>query len=274
MSQSKYWCFTLNNYSDEELNGLLLRLKPQCSYYVIGREVADSGTPHLQGYVEFNRRLRLSNAKALLGNRAHVEIRKGTPAEAASYCKKDAAFNEYGQISHGQGARTDLKGIKTRLDSGANMREIADEYFGDFIRYHKGFKEYSILRGKRRSLDNPPEVIVYWGRTGSGKTRRVWEDNDPNDIWVYPGGGWFDGYDGQSVALFDDFGGSEFKITELLKLLDRYPYKVRVKGSHVEWLPQRIYLTSNLDPELWYPNAHPEHRAALTRRFTECSYFE
>lgn len=111
--------------------------------------------------------------------------------------------------------------------------------------------------------------MVYWGRTGAGKTRSVY-DNLPSldSLFVYAGSGWFDGYDGQPIVLFDDFGGHEFKISYLLKLLDRYPIRVPVKGGFVHWAPQEIYITSNIDPHNWYSNANPEHVRALLRRIT------
>jgi hypothetical protein len=118
-------------------------------------------------------------------------------------------------------------------------------------------------------------VIVYWGRTGSGKTRAVM-DNIPNEnsIYIHPGGQWFDGYDRHEIVLFDDFGGSEFKLTYLLKLLDRYPMRVPVKGGFVSWVPREIYITSNLDPKNWYSNAHHEHVDALFRRFSFIYHFD
>lgn len=107
-------------------------------------------------------------------------------------------------------------------------------------------------------------VIVYWGNTGLGKTRSVIEN--ATDLWIYPGSGWFDGYDGHAQALFDDFSGGEFKINYLLKLLDRYPMQVPIKGNFANWAPHEIYLTSNINPRHWFPNAHPEHVEALFRR--------
>lgn len=116
---------------------------------------------------------------------------------------------------------------------------------------------------------------MYWGRTGSGKTRAVYDNvSNTHDIYFHPSGQWFDGYDGQPIALFDDYGGSEFKLTYLLKLLDRYPMRVPIKGGYVSWAPHEIYITSNRAPSEWYPNAYTEHYDALKRRFTNVVYFE
>ena len=117
--------------------------------------------------------------------------------------------------------------------------------------------------------------MVYHGKTGAGKTRSVMDNvDDPEDIYIHPGGQWFDGYDGQPIVLFDDYAGSEFKLQYLLKLLDRYPMQVPVKGGFVSFVPQEIYITSNLDPNDWYKNAHQEHVSAMFRRFTNVVNFE
>lgn len=120
-----------------------------------------------------------------------------------------------------------------------------------------------------------PSVIVYWGRTGAGKTRAVFDNlSSPEDIYVHPGGAWFDGYEGQPIVLFDDYAGSEFKLQYLLKLLDRYPMQVPIKGGFVSFVPFEIYLTSNLNPRDWYRNANREHVDAMFRRITNEVQFE
>jgi hypothetical protein len=118
-------------------------------------------------------------------------------------------------------------------------------------------------------------VVVYYGPTGTGKTRAVMDNlPSPDDLWTYSGDGWFDGYDGHKIVLFDDFSGSEFKISFLLRLLDRYPMQVRIKGGFVNWCPEEIYITSNLNPDQWYPNAHQEHIDALKRRLTAVFFYQ
>lgn len=121
----------------------------------------------------------------------------------------------------------------------------------------------------------PPSVVVYWGATGTGKTKSVWDNlTSYDDLWQYPGSGWFDGYVGQKLVLFDDFNGGELKLTMLLKVLDRYPMQVPVKGGFANWCPKEIYITSNIDPNNWFPNANAEHVRALKRRFTNVVKFE
>lgn len=275
--QSKYWCFTLNNYTPEDRDRLdMLVEKGECSYLVFGDEVGESGTPHYQGYIEFPRRRRLNQVKALVSPRAHLDRRKGSGIQAAEYCKKDGRFWEYGSISVPRpGRRTDLDEIRDIIKGGGSLEQVVEEHFGSFARYHRGIKAaFSLLRNPTKKSRDPPEVYVYWGDTGTGKTRSVYDENTVEEIWVYPGNNWFDGYIGQSVALFDEFSGSSIALTTLLRILDRYPMTVPVKGDHVNWNPKKVYLTSNLDPSDWYQNAHPQHVAALRRRFTSVRHFQ
>lgn len=85
---SRNYCFTLNNYEDSDLENLqnpdTLSL---CSYLIYAKEVGESGTPHLQGYVVFHKPTRLSACKKFLP-RAHFEVRKGSHLQALKYCQK------------------------------------------------------------------------------------------------------------------------------------------------------------------------------------------
>lgn len=189
----------------------------------------------------------------------------------AEYCKKDGDFQEWGEISNSnQGTRTDLEILQIELNGQTPVNEIAQNHFGTYLKYRRSIHAYRNLHARQRNWTC--SVVVYWGRTGSGKTRAVFDNNEV--VWVYPGSGWFDGYDQQEIVLFDDFSGADFRLPYLLKLLDRYPMQVPIKGDFVAWVPQEIYITSNLDPRTWFPNAHQEHVDALFRRFTNIVHFE
>ena len=49
--------------------------------------------------------------------------------------------------------------------------------------------------------------------------------------------------------------------------------RVPVKGGFVQWVPKRIWITSNYSPKEWYPNAKDEHVKALFRRLTRVVRF-
>jgi hypothetical protein len=80
---AKRWCFTLNNYTDEDLEWISKFIIPDnCVFAVVGQEIGESGTPHLQGFVNLKVKKRLSQLKELLGSRAHLEQAKGTEGGA------------------------------------------------------------------------------------------------------------------------------------------------------------------------------------------------
>ena len=84
------WCFTINNYIEEDEQNLLDELTPdKVVYAIVGREKGESGTPHLQGYVCFKRRLKMNTATATLGKTARLEPARGTPEQNEQYCSKD-----------------------------------------------------------------------------------------------------------------------------------------------------------------------------------------
>lgn len=257
--------FTLNNYTEEDVTKLSI-LPNDVEYLVFGKEKGESGTPHLQGFVVYKKRISFSKVKLLTGDRAHIEKAKGTKQQAATYCKKDGDFVELGKVPPEQGQRTDLQLVHELLKQGASFTTIADKFPSAAIRYGAGIIRLRQLYPRRER--NVPEIAVFWGKTGVGKTRRVWEFTNHDEIWTHPGERWFDGYEGHSTVLFDDFDGSWFKIAYLLKLLDRYRFQVPIKGGYTWWVPTHIFITSNIDPKSWYPNAHQEHVDAMFRRFT------
>lgn len=266
--RTKYVCFTCNNYRDEHVIRISTLVKDGlATYVIIGFEVGANGTRHIQGYAEFPNRLRLNQLRELLPN-CHIESRRGTSEEARTYCQKDGNFQEFGELRMvRQGQRSDLQSLHQSLQMGANRRTISQEHFACFLRYSRGIDRYLLHNAcLHRAVKS---VIVYWGTTGSGKTSAVWDNlASPEDIWVYSGSGWFDGYDRHPIALFDDFNGGEFKLTFLLRVLDEYPMRVPVKGGFVNWCPTEVYITSNLSIDEWFPNAAPEHVKALKRRIT------
>lgn len=86
ISASKRWCFTLNNYTEEELAQLtLLGMAP--NKYIIGREVGESGTPHLQGYFHFKKKVRPLEIKNI-SKKIHWEKCKGSEEDNFHYCSK------------------------------------------------------------------------------------------------------------------------------------------------------------------------------------------
>nr|DAV46089.1 MAG TPA: Putative viral replication protein [Cressdnaviricota sp.] len=85
---AKRWCFTLNNYLESDFSRICSWASSSCVFAVIARERGDSGTPHLQGYLEFSAKRALPFLKSGVSNRAHFEVARGSAAENVTYCSK------------------------------------------------------------------------------------------------------------------------------------------------------------------------------------------
>lgn len=132
------------------------------------------------------------------------------------------------------------------------MSYIADKYFGQFLRYERGFRSYRALTIGQRSWHTYCEVL--WGPPGTGKSRYAWETGGPDAFWLSKPNSnrvFWDGYDGQEVVVIDEFTGW-LPFGFMCRLLDRYPMRVETKGSSVPFLAKRVIITSNLDPISWY----------------------
>lgn len=90
-SSYKTWCFTLNNYKIDDLDFLCQYFSEVSAMYVIGKEIGkEKETPHLQGYVAFLKRKRLTALKKI-DPRAHWEICRNVEA-SIEYCMKDGDY--------------------------------------------------------------------------------------------------------------------------------------------------------------------------------------
>lgn len=194
--QGKRWCFTLNNYSDEEFSRIL---EIPSKYLVVGKEVGESGTPHLQGFIIFETNQRFNHVKNLIGTRAHLEVARGTSQQASQYCQKDGNFEERGSLPDNSGKRSDWERYRSWiLDLGRcpTRRELVAEFPSLYARYYTRCIEIALL-----SL--PPPVIRS-GQLRPGYQERLADsfgrDADPRSIdFIFDAAGnsgksWFCGW--------------------------------------------------------------------------------
>lgn len=91
---AKRWCFTLNNYTVEEIQALMkIHSGPGgtdgTDFIIFGEEIGEGGTPHLQGYIEFKKRIR---PKGLICDRIHWEVARGSKDRNIEYCSKEGNY--------------------------------------------------------------------------------------------------------------------------------------------------------------------------------------
>lgn len=149
------------------------------------------------------------------------------------------------------------------------MSEVLEEHPSVLVKYARGLQYAAMLLSKARDPGVAPTIEVYWGASGTGKTRKAIDENPGAYILTKPNGNscvWFDGYEGQSCLILDEFyGWVQYDL--LLRLLDRYPLKVQTKGGFVEMSATKFIITSNKPWKEWYPNI--QEQSALERRFRE-----
>lgn len=274
---AKAWCFTINNpkVTDEVLEDRLERLG--VDYCVFQHEVGESGTHHIQGYMELKKGKRMTAIKKAIVNEMHLEKRKGTREEAREYCMK-AESRQYDDVpprevgvweSAKQGKRTDLQSALAALKDGRGIKRVAEEFPEVYVKYHRGLEKLAMMDMMER--EEAPEVEVYYGPSGCGKTRLARKIDGEETRWMNPvgDGNWFDGYAGEDVAILDDFDGkfSGARLRDFLRVTDRYAIRVPIKGGFVMWQPRVIRITTNIHPKDWWDYARRgEQFRAIERR--------
>ncbi len=235
-----------------------------------------SGRLHLQGYIELSRPMRMPQALRLFEPAApHLEPRRGTREQAREYCRKqDTRVDgpwEHGEWGHGgAGQRTDLSALKASIDSGSTDAELWEEHFGHMLRNHRGIDRYRLVRGAHVPARTSVAVHVFYGPTGTGKSHRAFAEAGPDAyaLAYTSGTTWFDGYSGSDSLVLDEFYGG-IPHSFLLRILDKYPLQVPIKGGFVQAAWTQVFITSNQHPKDWYDKAKIPDTGPLFRRLTD-----
>lgn len=296
-----HWSFTLNNPAPLTKEDFIASLEPYCRYAIVADEVAASGTPHFQGYMQLNKKARFASVQKIFTDlKPHLEPSRGSSRQNIDYCKKGsqshtewenegtlganygkaANFVELGK-SKDKGHRTDRDSICDDIVAGKSLREVALEYRGAYLSVYRGIERFQqIIQQPPRMYRENLEVHLYYGKTGTGKTFKAIHDNP--GIYKKPIGKslWFDGFPlGCKAVLLDECCG-QFPLNDMLMLLDKYAVQVEMKGSHSYLDVDLIILTTNIHPALWYKDkdnvpygGREEQGAALFRRFTKIFWF-
>ena len=180
--QSTRYCFTLNNYTDNDIELVRSLYVDYCMYLVYGKEVGKCGTPHLQGFFTLKLKLSMKGVHKALGTSSiALLVASGTSYQAATYCKKgeqakeeweslkDSGPNfglnfqgeEFGQVPS-PGKRIDLDLLCEAVVEGKSMLEVSTIHPASYVRNYRGLANL-------QSLNTPPyehdsvRGIYYWG---------------------------------------------------------------------------------------------------------------
>lgn len=262
--------FTLPNYTPEELDSICTF---QCRWIIVAKEIAPgTGTPHLQGACVIGKQINFNTLKEHPGfKRAHIEVMRGTPQQSLEYCTKEDKQPFQRGILPTPGRRNDIHAVTDLIREGQTLQQIAknEEHAPVIVKYFKGLMQY---RDLVTPLQRIPRIVIWiHGATGLGKTQRAVEFGEyVQSFWISHGDlQWFNGYDGQRVAILDDLRRRHAKFDYLLRLLDIYPLQVPIKGSYVNWNPQVIIITAPYSPaEMWSFRTNEDIKQ-LERRITK-----
>lgn len=88
ISPSIRWCFTLHDYTESNIKHINTICDLCSKFWMFSCEMGKSGnTPHLQGYIEFNKKVRPKNMFDI--NTIHWEKAKGNRTQNETYIRKE-----------------------------------------------------------------------------------------------------------------------------------------------------------------------------------------
>lgn len=266
---ARNYCFTYNNYPDnlEEFNE---RLRQYCVYSIYGKEVAPSTqTPHLQGYFQLEKKERLSGVvKKFPG--CHLIVARGGYEANVEYCSKEGLCFTHG-IPSIAGQRLGLGDACIKIKEGSTLSEIAADMPEVYARYVRGLEALSVRLSQQR--DFKTEVSWLWGPTGTGKSRYAATLAGESAYWKPGSTKWWNGYEGQTTVIIDDYRRDLCTFAELLRLFDRYPHSVETKGGVRSFVSRRIIVTTPKSPSDTWTGRTEEDIAQLLRRIENVQYF-
>lgn len=237
-------------------------LPPDAKYISGQLEDSETGYLHWQFVVCWRVKKSLVATKNILGTFAHCELLLSDAGR--KYCHKvetrvAGTTFELGKLPFQHGVATDWDEVRANAISGA-FTDIPSDVF---VRCYNSIKR--IRADNLQPVAILRTVHVYWGRTGSGKTRRAWDEAGLLAYPKDPRSKFWDGYNGQPNVIFDEFRGG-IDIGHILRWTDRYPVNVEIKGSSCSLTAPNIWFTSNLHPRDWYPELDAMTIDALLRR--------
>lgn len=250
----------MNNYPNTDLVDNL-----ECRYIAYSKEVGESGTPHLQGYVSYvNAKTKSAVIKMMPG--CHIEVMKGSYAQNEAYCSKSGKLVERGDRpveNLDKGRANQLRWKRTwDLACSGKFEDIDADLR---IRHYNTFKKIAMDYMVRPVPLSETTGLWIYGKSGIGKTKFVFD--------TYPGhyvksrNKWWNGYSNEEVVVCDDIGIEDAKwMGSFLKdWAGQYPFQAESKGSGLMIRPKKFIVTSQYPIEnLWLDQ---ETRDALLRRF-------
>lgn len=240
----KSYCFTSYNVEsppsfDESTMG----------YLIYGFETCpETARRHLQGFVQFKNRQYFSRCKTAFPG-AHIERSRGTPEEAALYCRKDGDFREYGTLCSRVAGNSKFSHAVKSAEKG-DLSSVKENDPGIYLRYKATLESL-----RKFDVTELETSCGYWlvGPPRSGKDFAV-RSLFKGEFFDKNCNKWWDGYLGEQNVLISDIDefSAKFMGYYLKIWTDRYAFNAEIKGSHMKIRPKKIFCTSNFKLcDLW-----------------------
>ncbi len=164
VSQNMNWCFTLNNYTDDNI---MFLDNIECKYIIYGKEIGTEMTPHLQGFIIVEKKVVFNKIKELLPNNYHIESCKGSAKQNITYCKKQNNFTERGNAPV-RGKRNDLSEmVESKLNKVSDF-DLFKKHGDNFVKYYKSVSNsVDIIRYEQQ--------IIKMKKTFTSESLRPWQ---------------------------------------------------------------------------------------------------
>lgn len=231
--------------------------------YIRGQlELGEGGFLHWQIVSATARKCRRRGIIAIFGDQGHYEPTRSSACLEYVWKEDTQIFGtkfELGEKPWNRSSKTDWDAVRVSAIAGDFDNVPSDV----FVRCYHQLR--TIRQDNLQPFAMERTCAVFWGTTGTGKSRRAWEEAGVGAYIKNPNTKFWDGYRGQDHVIIDEFRG-RLDISYLLQWTDRYPCIVEVKGSSAVLRATRFWILSNKSPRDWYPEEDPDTVDALMRR--------
>lgn len=277
--QGKNWIFTINNFNEADEDYVIGLADDDDVHRIIAEhEHLENGTPHIQGYISFTRRVYRNEVERRLGGRAWVQIAVGSLKQNVDYCSKEGLVivsknctDEHDEVQNG----------KLTLQVVEAARQMDPWTFEDTFPMvwvkHRNQILNVMMDNALRNVENwdgnlKAKNYWIWGPPGIGKSKWAANLMPVQHQYKKAVNKWWDGYNlcVHKIVMLEDFPMNGQIFAQHLKIWsDRYFFMAECKGSSMVVEPGRFFLiiTSNFPIEACFEN--PEDVRAIQRRFTE-----
>ena len=254
----RHWCFTVFDLCNPN-KSLLINLKKHAKHYAWQLEQCpETGRLHMQCYVGFELKIRLTSLKKLLPPGCHVELAHN-PGAAYTYCQKeDTCADETSRVCCGCPPPSQNSGLIQ--NQWADFKEYSkthswNECKDKFVclRVHESVMRRIYEERFPKIATRQKQVVCFWGPSDTGKTYVTRGIIGERDYYRTFSGKWFDQYDYEDILWIDDMEPGRFTRDFFLQLLDPGFVRAEIKGGTTLLVANLIIITSNYDPRTWFP---------------------